>query len=351
MTQPTTLSVLMPNYNHSRYLPAALDAILAQSYIPMEVVVIDDGSTDDSMAVLEHYRQQAPQLLRVLQNERNLGALPTIHRLVEEARGDYLYFAGADDMVLPGFFERSMRLLAQHPEAGLCSTLTRVIDAEGRDLDFVSIGPFPSASGGYVSAPTCRRDLHKRDFCITGNTTIYHRGRLLDAGGFRAELGPFCDGFVSQAIALRHGACFIPEALAAGRWTGQNYATTLSNTDAALTVYRATLRLMQTEYADVFPDGYVRLWQRRAQYNMARRVIKGAEHEVRTRLARVGIETRGIDALILRMVSAAFAALSIGAVVVLLATLKRRDIPRLLTTAFSPRSVRNRSRMRRLGVS
>ena len=132
MSQQPTLSVLFPNYNHARFLPESLGAFLAQSYRPVEIIIIDDASTDNSVEVIETFARREPRL-RLIRNERNMGVVPNMNRLVEMASGDYVYLSAADDKVLPGFFEKSMALLSQYPQAGLCSTVGRLIDKDGKD--------------------------------------------------------------------------------------------------------------------------------------------------------------------------------------------------------------------------
>src|SRR5205809_2814761 len=118
-----SLSVVVPNYNHSQFLPAALGAILEQSVPASEVIVIDDASTDNSLEILNGFARKHPNL-KVHRNEKNQGVLFGMRRGIELARSDYVLFAAADDQVLPGFFEKSLRLLARHPEAGLSCTVS-----------------------------------------------------------------------------------------------------------------------------------------------------------------------------------------------------------------------------------
>src|SRR6185295_14666668 len=112
MPKPT-LSVLIPNYNHGRFISDNLDAILGQSHPPDEVIVIDDGSTDNSMSVIKQYAAQDTRV-KVFQNERNMGVVFTLNRALSLASGDYCYGSAADDRVRPGFFEKAMRLLTMY---------------------------------------------------------------------------------------------------------------------------------------------------------------------------------------------------------------------------------------------
>ncbi len=121
------LSVIMPNYNHGSYITEALEAVVRQSFTPFEFIICDDGSTDNSVEIIQEFADRYP-FIRFVKNEKNLGALTTSGRLFELAKGDYIYPAAADDKILPGFFEKSMRLLVEYPQAAICSTLSFIID-------------------------------------------------------------------------------------------------------------------------------------------------------------------------------------------------------------------------------
>src|SRR5258706_6562512 len=126
-----TVALVMPNYNHARFLPTALDAVFAQTRPFDEVLVLDDASTDDSLRIIESYAPQYPAL-RVLRNERNQGVARSVNRLLKEVRSDYVVAAAADDCLRPQFLEKSMAALERHPEAGLCFSETTQLLHESR---------------------------------------------------------------------------------------------------------------------------------------------------------------------------------------------------------------------------
>jgi glycosyltransferase involved in cell wall biosynthesis len=252
-----TLSVIVPNYNHARYLPVSLQAVLDQSYRCCELIVADDGSTDDSVEVIEAFAKKDSRV-RLLRNERNLGVHETVRRLIDAASGEYLYGAGADDMVLPGMFEQLMGLLAAHPSAGLAVARARLMDADWNDADFV-LGRVISPSPCYVSQAECLRLLRAHGEWMPGVSTIFKRSALLEAGSYRPELGVFVDGLLQQVIALRHGVCYSPEPLARFRQTTTGYsATQVVDVDRYLANLSHVTTLMRTEYKDAFPEDYVR---------------------------------------------------------------------------------------------
>jgi len=286
MPQPT-LSVLMTNYNHSRFLQEALHAILDQSFKPIEIIVIDDNSTDESVAIIEGFAKNNNHLIRLIRNDRNMGVVYNLNRLLEIASGGYVYFAAADDKVLPGLFEKSMRLLSQYPQAGFCSGLLQLIDEKGRDLGLYK-SPIISTKERYLSSQESAFVLSQNGPWAAGNTTIYSRQALIEAGGFLKELGANSDWFVMQLLALRHGACFIPEPLAAWRRMQTSYSgLSFGDYKQYLEIFKYSQNLMHATYRHLFPYEFVDKWDRKELYKIG----VSAWHQVSQRQERFLSET------------------------------------------------------------
>ena len=204
------LSVIVPNYNHAKYLPICLNSILAQSVTPLEIVVLDDASTDNSVEVIESFASKHP-LLRLVRNERNLGVMHNINKGAELARGEYVFFQAADDEVLPGLFEKSLRLLAQHANAGLCCTVGDWRE-EATGLNWhVGVGMADTSS--YLSPRTMVQLERDRRLFIASHTCILKRSAFIGAGSYLPELKSAADWFSCSVIGFRHGICFVPEPL------------------------------------------------------------------------------------------------------------------------------------------
>lgn len=263
-----SLSVLMTNYNHGRYLPESLQAIIDQSYPLREFIVIDDASTDDSISVLRGFEQRSKSL-KVIGNNRNMGIIHNHNTLLSLSSGEYVFFAGADDRVLPELFQKSMSLLSRHLKAGLCSALSIVIDENSNDIGLHQSGVVSDVEC-YLSSEDVADLLSRNRQWFMGNTTIYRRQCLVDINGFRPELGSFFDGFASLVIALKHGCCFVPAPLAAWRRMESGYAARCSS-DARnwRHIVETATRMMHTLYHDVFPPGYAEAWRIRELYERA----------------------------------------------------------------------------------
>jgi glycosyltransferase involved in cell wall biosynthesis len=275
------LSVVLTSYNYARYLPAAFLALLAQSRQPDELIVIDDASVDESVAIINSFlgRFAAPLLV---QNPENRGTIANLNRGLELARGDVVYFAAADDVTYPALFASGMAVLEEHPRAALFSARSDIIDTEGRVEGTLETG-IPLSQPGYLAPDAVAQVLMEDDSWLTGNTTLYRRAPLVAAGGFAPDLGSFCDGYVSRLLAVREGACFAPEVLGAWRRHegGFAWSQTADLTQARL-LAAAVERRMAADAA-AFPPGYSRRWVGRYLFGARRFALIRRREEARSR--------------------------------------------------------------------
>jgi glycosyltransferase involved in cell wall biosynthesis len=107
------VSICMPCYNAGRYVAEALESVLAQTYPNVEIIVVNDGSKDDSGVVLESYRRKG---IKVIEQE-NKGQCAAANRAFAESKGDYIKFFDADDILSPGFIEAQMKRLDGRTDA------------------------------------------------------------------------------------------------------------------------------------------------------------------------------------------------------------------------------------------
>ena len=130
-----TVSVIIPNYNHSKYVRQRIDTVLAQTYTDFELIVLDDGSTDNSPNILLEYRNH-PAVSYILLNTRNSGSpFMQWEKGIRLARGRYVWIAESDDVADPEFLQATVEQLEKHPEARLCITGSHVIDHRDRLLE------------------------------------------------------------------------------------------------------------------------------------------------------------------------------------------------------------------------
>lgn len=133
MSHHPKVSIWIPSYNHARFLPATLDSILAQSYRNFEVIIVDDGSPDDSLRIAHEYAGRHPEFIRVLTHPRreNRGIAATVNLAFENSKGEYLMGIPSDDIMYPDKLERQVEFLDKHPDVGWVYSYADYIDEEG----------------------------------------------------------------------------------------------------------------------------------------------------------------------------------------------------------------------------
>jgi glycosyltransferase involved in cell wall biosynthesis len=116
----------MPVYNAEAYLRQAIESILSQSFTDFEFIIVDDGSTDDSVEVIKSYKDPRIQLIQ----QTNQGCYPARNLAISQARGEFLANMDADDISLPDRFQKQIDYLQQHPQVGLVGTYTLGCDVK-----------------------------------------------------------------------------------------------------------------------------------------------------------------------------------------------------------------------------
>jgi glycosyltransferase involved in cell wall biosynthesis len=273
----STLTVILCNYNHGKYVGRAIDALMTQSRPPDELIVVDDGSSDDSVAVIEGCAARHGAI-RFLRNERNLGYHASSARALAAATGDYVYNGAADDYVLPGFLQAVCELLDRHPQAGVgCAKVVSLTPAGVR-----------IRSDGYrhVTTACYLSPAEYLKLCLEGESpmhslsaaTIYRREWLTRVGGWRTELGSWSDTFTIRAIALQTGLCFVPiDGVAWFVMPGGMSQATIGNPAKGLEIVRRAAALMRSPaFAAAFPADYVARWERAAVDTLVMQQLQSA---------------------------------------------------------------------------
>ena len=247
-----TLSVVVPNYNHGRHIAGALRGHLTQTAPPIEILVVDDGSTDNSCAVVERLAAETPTL-RLIRLGRNTGVNAAINRGLGEVRGEFVCFSAADDVVGPDFARRSLELIARHPDAAFCFSDPAEMDGERG-----GVHPLPfrlTDRPCLLRPPDVEALLTRNFFAFPGHATIHRRKTLSDLGGFIEDLRWYADWFTSCVLALRHGACYVPEVMAYHRLSLQSYYMSGIRQTAVQRelLYRVLDLLASAPYRDVAP--------------------------------------------------------------------------------------------------
>lgn len=224
-----TVSVLLPSYNHAHYIGVALSALVAQTRPPEEILVIEDASTDDSLAVIESFHDELPQL-RILRNSRNLGVNEAINRGLHEASGSHVVCSAADDWLEPEFVERMTLAVAAHPAGRVCtSSYVQYFEQEQRRVYHhhdSELGPWYASDSPEYFCPDAFRELLTRGFVwLPLNASLIEREALLAINGYDPRLRWHSDWFSTYTLAFRHGFTIVPEPLSVFRMSAEGYSS------------------------------------------------------------------------------------------------------------------------------
>ncbi|MGE5671124.1 MAG: glycosyltransferase family 2 protein [Fibrobacterota bacterium] len=244
-----TLSVVLTNYNYAHCVNRAIEAVVNQSRPPDEFIIQDDGSTDHSIDVIMPYVKKYPYI-KFVKNEKNLGHIPAMQKVVSYATGDYIYGAASDDYILPGFFEKAMNAFAKYPQAGLfCGDLLNNIAGTNEMIPYEM---YWSDKEIYVS-PDLLADIHAgRNF----PGSVMRRDEFIRAGGFIAELKWHSDWFFYHVIAFRKGLIYRPEKflVETSRQQGAYCFEGMKDVQKQAEVLRHTIQILKSpEFIDVLP--------------------------------------------------------------------------------------------------
>lgn len=166
------LTVILPVYNGEEHLDEAIRSVLGQTFRHFELLVIDDGSTDGSLSIINRHAGEDPRITVITRG--NLGLIATLNEGLEKARGEYLARMDADDIALPERFERQIGFLMANPECVLLGSSFVFIDRSGR------AGRFHPC---FANDLTIRHALPVEG-CVLHPAAMFRRSAVMEVGGY-----------------------------------------------------------------------------------------------------------------------------------------------------------------------
>jgi glycosyltransferase involved in cell wall biosynthesis len=204
------VTIGIPVYNGARFLADAIAAVSAQTYQNLQIIICDNASTDGTQAICERFAQIDPRIAYIRQ-ARNVGAAANFNHCVTLATGKYFKWAAHDDLIAPSFVERCVDALERDPDAVLCQSQVKIIDANGVWLATHDPSLFGTTSpdriarlGGRLTTAWCKE--------VFG---LIRRHVLLQSvliGGY-----PASDEVLLAELALRGRFVILPEPLFSNR--------------------------------------------------------------------------------------------------------------------------------------
>lgn len=169
MSSKPKITVLMPVYNGGKYLDLAIQSILGQTYEDFEFLIIDDGSTDNSLEIIRKYNDPR---IKLVQNEKNLGLPTTLNIGIDIAMGEYIARMDQDDISHPRRFEKQVGFMDKNPNISICGTWMKTIGDK---------------SGILIEAPKTNEEIKCSLLFCSGlaHPTVFMRKKDFDKYGLR----------------------------------------------------------------------------------------------------------------------------------------------------------------------
>ena len=225
------LSIIISNKDHANFLPRQLESIASQTVPFDEVILIDDGSSDNSKEVMTNFKIDNPEINVILfLHKENVGAVKRYGEGLMASTSKFVYFAASDDYLMPDFASEYKKVISSAN-----SRVKLIASANYPRGDFFTPEQFTRGDAGYF---------------IPGHGSAIDRKTLIEFGGHNAKLEFHHDWFFSLAIALTHGFLAIPRELSFEVYSGEDsYGRTQYSEDKNLEIYSEMIRVIAEEEA------------------------------------------------------------------------------------------------------
>ena len=234
-------SVIVPLYNKEREVESTLRSVLAQTYQPLEIVVVDDGSTDRSAEIVESLGSPLIRLIR----QSNAGECAARNRAMSEARGEWFALLDADDEWKPEFLEEVAAMIEEWPDCGIYSTAFDIVSPTGRVR-----GNCPTQRG--VVDNFWRESM--THYVTIPSATVLSRKAVEQLGGFPEGMKMGGDQWMWIKLASHYGVCFSPRALC-------DYSMVASNRSGAIYTPEVTKYTLEEMLDKPYPSREENFWR------------------------------------------------------------------------------------------
>jgi glycosyltransferase involved in cell wall biosynthesis len=237
------VSVVVPCYNQAHFLDEAVESVLAQSYSRFEIVVVDDGSTDNTSEIAEQYRG-----VRCIRQD-NQGLSAARNSGLRYSEGEYVVFLDADDRLLPEALQAGIECLKSHPECAVAFGPYRLVASDG---SFLKQRRQPVVDEDSYAA------LLKRNYIGVPAVMMYRRAVFESVGGFDSSVDASADADLYLRIARRFAVCSHETVVAEYRQHGVSMSSNSARMlRASLTVLRKQRRHVKgnKKYEEAYKAG------------------------------------------------------------------------------------------------
>jgi len=139
MKESLSLSVIMPAFNAGKYISASIESILNQTFTDFELLIVDDGSTDDTVSKIKSFKDKRINII----SQKNSGVSASRNKAIRLAKGEYIAMHDADDISYPERFDTQIRFLRKNPEIGLVGCTLEAVDKDDSFMYYINLLTHP----------------------------------------------------------------------------------------------------------------------------------------------------------------------------------------------------------------
>ena len=246
-----SIGIIITNKDDGSCLPVQLDSIAAQVVLPDELILIDDGSTDNSKDVMKKFRDDHPEInVKIFLHNENAGVVRRCNQGLYASDSKYLYFTGSDDFIYPTFIQEHKKALQESPIGEVCNCE----DCKHRNYaEFKLSSSANYSQRGFISAEMVRASNYAS---IPGHCSCVDRETLIDIGGFNPILEAQCDWFAYMIISHKCGFYTIPTMLSGVQHKAKgkisSYATEFKETKENIHIAKEMVRVIRQKQNQSF---------------------------------------------------------------------------------------------------
>lgn len=248
------VSVIIPSYNYERFVEDAIDSVLHQTFRDFELIIVDDGSKDNSPNIIKKYCENNENVFFFThENNQNLGLSKTVQLALKHAKGEFIAFLECDDIWREDYLARKVRIFEKYPQVGIVFNDVDVFGDENRInllKDFFNDCRARCIKKTYPTSLLIETLMLET---ISNFSSSVMKREVLEDLNFDSPIAPYLDWWLFSQITARHDAYFISEKLTRLRLHTQSY---ISNTKDEISLkekrnmFKSLLDLLKTTYDD-----------------------------------------------------------------------------------------------------
>lgn len=242
-------SVIIPNFNHGKYLGRAIMSLAAQQFKPKEVIIIDDGSTDFSPDIIHSFVLQYPDWIKAVYLQDNTGNPSLVANIgLDLCSQPFVTCMSADDEMLPSFLSEMKALIELYPQAKVCSAVAKFNGADG--LRWLC-GKGLSQQSAFFTPEQCFKLACKGKLPVSPSCVVWSTECVRNIKGWWKESESFSDCVLAIILCLKYGVAFSPKCLAIFNENPNSYYhRTIENSALVRKAIRDTIDKMEV----IVPD-------------------------------------------------------------------------------------------------